>query len=90
VGCERGPGLVAGDVLDHHHAAARLAQGRCRRLRDEEASLRGRPEGRVPVGLVELFERLRREALARRIDQQVEPAELLNGALDERPRLAGL
>ena len=81
---ERGPGLVGGDVLDHHDAAARLAQVRRGGLRDEEAALRGGAEGRVPVGLVELVERLRREALAGGVDEQVEAAELVDRPLDER------
>jgi hypothetical protein len=87
---ERRPRLVPGDVLDHHHTAARLAQRGGGGLGDEEAPLRGRAEGRVPVRLVELFERLGREALARGVHEQVHAgAQLLEGAVDERPCLSG-
>jgi len=85
---ERRPRLVPGDVLDHHHTAARLAQRRGGGLGDEEAPLRGCAEGRVPVRFVELLERLGREALAGGVHEQIESAQLLDGAFDERSRLA--
>ena len=73
---ERGPRLVGGDVLDHHDAAARLAQVRRGGLGHEEAALRGGAEGGVPVGLGQLVDRLGREAFPGRVHEQVEAAEL--------------
>ena len=52
-------------------------------MRDEEAALRRDTEGRVPVALVELVERLGREALAGSVDEQVEPAELIDRPRDQ-------
>src|SRR6266540_932311 len=62
---------------------------RCR-LGDEEAALRGRPEGRLPVGFVQLPERLRLEPLRRRVHEQVEPAQLRHRPVDEAACLLDL
>ena len=45
---------------------------------------RGGAERGVPVGLLNLLDRLRDEAFARRVDEQVEPAETLGRSRDER------
>jgi len=60
------------------------------RLGDEEAPLRRRAEGGVPVGLRQLLDRLGHESFAGCVHEQVEPAELLDRALDELPRLLGV
>ena len=89
MGGEGRPGLVGGDVLDHHDRPARLAQVRRRGLRDEEAALRGCAEGEFPVRLAELEGALRSEALRRGVDEEVEAPELGDTPLDERSRLVG-
>ena len=77
VGREGRPGLVGGDVLDQDDEAeldrAQMGGGG---LRDEEAALGGRAEGRVPVGLGDLLDGPRLEAVGGRVDDEVEPAEL--------------
>ena len=84
-----GPRLVGGDVLDHDHEPARLAQVRRRRLGDEEAPLDRRAERRVDVLLRDVLEPLRLESGRGAVDDDVEAAELRRRPLDERPRVVG-
>ena len=73
---ERRPRLVGRDVLDHHDDPPGLAQVGRGGLGDEEAALGRRAERRVPVGLLDLAHRLGDEALAGRVHEEVEPAQL--------------
>jgi hypothetical protein len=86
VGGERRPRLIRRHVLDHHDDPAGGSQVRDRRLRDEEAALRRRAERRVPVFLRKLCDRLRDEAFAGAVHEQVEPAQLLRRTRDQRLR----
>ena len=62
------------------------AQRRRDRLGEEERPLRGDVHRRVPVLLGHLLDRLRHEAGARRVDDEVEAAELAQRALDASAR----
>ena len=55
------------------------------RLGDEEAALRRRAEGGVPVRFRQLLDGRGSEALAGRVHEQVETAELCGRRLHERP-----
>ena len=61
-----------------------------RGLRDEEAALGRRSERGIPVGLGHLVNRLRSKPLAGRVDEQIEPAELVGRPLHERVRGFGV
>jgi len=83
---ERDPGLIGGDVLDQDQDAAALPQVWCGRLGEEERPFRGHAGGGVPVGFRHLLDRLRREPVRRRLDDQVEAAEPVDRGCDELAR----